>query len=144
MAHYVTLMRWTTQGYAGLPKWRERIEEGERIIAEAGGKIVQETRLYDPDRNETRSMRSKEDAHDYRYFPDPDLLPLVLDDAFLAECRASLPELPDAKRARYEALGITAYQATVLTAEVEAARWFDALLDAGAKPAAAAESTKSR
>ncbi len=112
-------------------------------VLEAGGKIQQETRLYDPDRNETRSMRSKEDAHDYRYFPDPDLLPLVLDDAFLAECRASLPELPDAKRARYEALGITAYQATVLTAEVEAARWFDSLLDAGVKPAAAANWTTS-
>lgn len=112
-------------------------------VIEAGGKIQQETRLYDPDRNETRSMRSKEDAHDYRYFPDPDLLPLVLDDAFLEECRASLPELPDAKRARYEALGITAYQATVLTAEVEAARWFDALLDAGVKPAAAANWTTS-
>ncbi len=112
-------------------------------VLEAGGKIVQETRLYDPDRNETRSMRSKEDAHDYRYFPDPDLLPLVLDDAFLEECRASLPELPDAKRARYEALGITAYQATVLTAEVEAARWFDTLLDAGVKPAAAANWTTS-
>ncbi len=112
-------------------------------VLEAGGKIQQETRLYDPDRNETRSMRSKEDAHDYRYFPDPDLLPLVLDDAFLDECRASLPELPDAKRARYEALGITAYQATVLTAEVEAARWFDALLDAGVKPAAAANWTTS-
>ena len=71
-------------------------------VLEAGGKIVQETRLYDPDRNETRSMRSKEDAHDYRYFPDPDLLPLELDDAFLDECKASLPELPDAKRKRYE------------------------------------------
>ena len=112
-------------------------------VLEAGGKIHQETRLYDPDRNETRSMRSKEDAHDYRYFPDPDLLPLVLDDAFLAECRASLPELPDAKRARYESLGIAPYQATVLTAEVEAARWFDALLDAGVKPAAAANWTTS-
>ncbi|MEO9130322.1 MAG: Asp-tRNA(Asn)/Glu-tRNA(Gln) amidotransferase subunit GatB, partial [Sphingomonas sp.] len=76
---------------------------------EAGERIVQETRLYDPDKNETRSMRSKEDAHDYRYFPDPDLLPLELDEAFLAECRASLPELPDAKRRRYEALGITSY-----------------------------------
>jgi len=105
---------------------------------EAGERIVQETRLYDPDRNVTRSMRSKEDAHDYRYFPDPDLLPLELDDAFLAECRASLPELPDAKRRRYEALGITPYNAAVLTAEVEAARWFDALLDAGAKPVAGA------
>jgi aspartyl-tRNA(Asn)/glutamyl-tRNA(Gln) amidotransferase subunit B len=107
-------------------------------VLEEGGKIVQETRLYDPDRNETRSMRSKEDAHDYRYFPDPDLLPLELDDAFLDECRASLPELPGAKRARYEALGITPYQANVLTAEVETARWFDTLLDEGAKPVAAA------
>jgi aspartyl-tRNA(Asn)/glutamyl-tRNA(Gln) amidotransferase subunit B len=107
-------------------------------VLEEGGKIVQETRLYDPDKNVTRSMRSKEDAHDYRYFPDPDLLPLELDDAFLEACRASLPELPDAKRARYEALGIAAYQAAVLTAEVEAARWFDALLELGAKPAAAA------
>ena len=105
---------------------------------EEGGKIVQETRLYDPDRNTTRSMRSKEDAHDYRYFPDPDLLPLELDDAFLEACRASLPELPDAKRARYEGLGITPYNASVLTAEVEAARWFDALLELGAKPVAAA------
>ncbi|MEO7688991.1 MAG: Asp-tRNA(Asn)/Glu-tRNA(Gln) amidotransferase subunit GatB [Sphingomonas sp.] len=107
-------------------------------VLEDGGRIIQETRLYDPDKNVTRSMRSKEDAHDYRYFPDPDLLPLELDDAFLEECRASLPELPDAKRRRYEALGITPYNAAVLTAEVEAARWFDTLLDAGAKPVAAA------
>src|SRR3546814_11696652 len=87
--------------------------------------------LFRSDRNGTRSMRSKEDAHDYRYFPDPDLLPLELDDAFLDECRASLPELPDAKRARYIGEGISAYNADVLTAEVEAARWFDALLEAG-------------
>ena len=111
-------------------------------LIESGGTVVQETRLYDPDRNETRSMRSKEDAHDYRYFPDPDLLPLELDDAFLAECRESLPELPDAKRDRYLALGISPYNADVLTAEVEAARWFDTLLEvglaAGAKPATAA------
>lgn len=107
-------------------------------VIESGGKIVQETRLFDPDKGETRSMRSKEDAHDYRYFPDPDLLPLELDDAFLDECRGSLPELPDAKRARYLALGITPYNAGVLTAEVESARYFDALLDAGAKGPAAA------
>ncbi|MET4665617.1 Asp-tRNA(Asn)/Glu-tRNA(Gln) amidotransferase subunit GatB [Sphingomonas sp. PvP056] len=112
-------------------------------VLEDGGRIVQETRLYDPDRNETRSMRSKEDAHDYRYFPDPDLLPLELDDAFLEECRASLPELPDTKRRRYEALGITPYAAAVLTAEVEAARWFDALLETGTKPVAAANWTTS-
>ncbi len=112
-------------------------------VLESGGKIVQETRLFNPDTGTTRSMRSKEDAHDYRYFPDPDLLPLELDEAFLAECRASLPELPDAKRARYEAAGISPYQAGVLTAEVEAARWFDALLEAGAKPIAAANWTTS-
>ena len=75
-------------------------------LIEGGGTIAQETRLYDPDKNVTRSLRSKEDAHDYRYFPDPDLLPLELDEAFLEECRASLPELPDAKRKRYEAMGI--------------------------------------
>ena len=98
-------------------------------LIEDGGTVVQETRLYDPDKNETRSMRSKEDAHDYRYFPDPDLLPLELDDAFLEECRASLPELPDAKRHRYEnALGLSPYNAGVLTADVETARWFEALL----------------
>ncbi len=106
-------------------------------VIEDGGKVVQETRLFDPDRGVTRSMRSKEDAQDYRYFPDPDLLPLELDEAFLDECRASLPELPDAKRRRYVAAGITPYNAGVLTAEVETARWFDALLEAGA-PAVAA------
>ncbi|HEY0084315.1 MAG TPA: Asp-tRNA(Asn)/Glu-tRNA(Gln) amidotransferase subunit GatB [Allosphingosinicella sp.] len=98
-------------------------------VLESGGTIVQETRLWDPDKNETRSLRSKEEAHDYRYFPDPDLLPVELEDAFLVECRASLPELPDAKRRRYEgALGLPAYNAAVLTAEVETARWFEALL----------------
>ncbi|QCI93458.1 Asp-tRNA(Asn)/Glu-tRNA(Gln) amidotransferase subunit GatB [Novosphingobium sp. EMRT-2] len=98
-------------------------------VLESGGKIVQETRLFDPDSGSTRSMRSKEDAHDYRYFPDPDLLPLELDDAFLEECRASLPELPDAKRHRYETvLGLSPYNAGVLTADVETARWFEKLL----------------
>jgi aspartyl-tRNA(Asn)/glutamyl-tRNA(Gln) amidotransferase subunit B len=109
-------------------------------LIEDGGAVVQETRLYDPDRNETRSMRSKEDAHDYRYFPDPDLLPLELDDAFLEECRASLPELPDAKRVRYiEGLGLSAYNAAVLTAEVDTARWFEALLGLAAKAQGKAE-----
>lgn len=118
--------------------------EAKRQVAvlEDGGKIVQETRLFNVESGTTRSMRSKEDAHDYRYFPDPDLLPLELTDAFVEECRASLPELPDAKRRRYEALGLTPYNAGVLTAEVETARWFDGLLDAlegtNAKPAQAA------
>ncbi|MBB3473230.1 Asp-tRNA(Asn)/Glu-tRNA(Gln) amidotransferase subunit GatB [Sphingomonas sp. BK345] len=107
-------------------------------LIEGGGTVVQETRLFNPDSGTTRSMRSKEDAHDYRYFPDPDLLPLELDEAFLEACRASLPELPDAKRQRYESLGITPYNAEVLTAEVESARWFDALLEQGAAPVPAA------
>jgi len=104
-------------------------------LLEEGGSVAQETRLFDPDRGMTRTLRSKEDAHDYRYFPDPDLFPLELDEAFIEECRLSLPELPDAKRKRYEGLGITPYNASVLTAEVETARWFDALLEAGAAPA---------
>ncbi len=107
-------------------------------VLEGGGAVVQETRLFDPDKGETRTLRSKEDAHDYRYFPDPDLLPLEIDEDFIAECKASLTELPDAKRKRYEGQGITPYNASVLTAEVETARWFDALLDAGAEPARAA------
>jgi len=109
--------------------------EAERQVAliEDGGTVVQETRLFDPGTGTTRSMRSKEDAHDYRYFPDPDLLPLELDQAFLDDCRDSLPELPDAKRRRYEGeLGLSPYNAAVLTAEVETARWFEALLLAAA------------
>jgi aspartyl-tRNA(Asn)/glutamyl-tRNA(Gln) amidotransferase subunit B len=93
-------------------------------------RVVQETRLFDPDKNVTRSMRSKEDAHDYRYFPDPDLLPLELDDAFLEECKASLPELPDAKRQRY--VEWTGHHVRTMPmsspSDVETARWFEALL----------------
>ncbi len=103
-------------------------------VLEAGGAIVQETRLFDPGTGTTRTMRSKEDAHDYRYFPDPDLLPLVLEDDFLADCRASLPELPDAKRKRYvEVLGLTPYNARELTAEVETFARFETLLAETAK-----------
>ena len=104
-------------------------------VLENGGTIVQETRLFDPDRGETRSMRSKEDAHDYRYFPDPDLLPVELTEDFIDACRASLPELPDAKRARFEAaLGMSAYNAAVLTAEKETADYFEAVLATLGKP----------
>jgi aspartyl-tRNA(Asn)/glutamyl-tRNA(Gln) amidotransferase subunit B len=103
-------------------------------VIEGGGAIVQETRLFDPDKNETRSMRSKEDAHDYRYFPDPDLLPLELDDAFLEECRRSLPELPDAKRRRYiHDLGISLGNAMIILAEVETMRRFEDILAETAK-----------
>jgi len=114
-------------------------------VLEAGGKIVQETRLFDPDSGTTRSMRSKEDAHDYRYFPDPDLLPLILTDEFVEECRASLPELPDAKRKRYEtALGLSAYNAGVLTADADTARWFERLLTDSARRQGKAESEVAR
>ncbi|WP_420383369.1 Asp-tRNA(Asn)/Glu-tRNA(Gln) amidotransferase subunit GatB [Novosphingobium sp.] len=114
-------------------------------VIEGGGKIVQETRLFDPDSGTTRSMRSKEDAHDYRYFPDPDLLPLVLTDEFIAECRASLPELPDAKRKRYQtALGLSAYNAGVLTADADTARWFEHLLADSAKRQGKSESDVAR
>ena len=94
-------------------------------ILEDGGRIVQETRLYDPDRDETRSMRSKEEANDYRYFPDPDLLPVVLDETFVEACRASLPELPAARKNRYIAeFGITEYDASVLVADRDVADYF--------------------
>ncbi|MGQ7830983.1 Asp-tRNA(Asn)/Glu-tRNA(Gln) amidotransferase subunit GatB [Altererythrobacter sp. Z27] len=99
-------------------------------LIESGGAVEQETRLFDPGTGTTRTMRSKEDAHDYRYFPDPDLLPLELDDAFLEECRASLPELPDAKRARYVGeLGLSEYNARELTAEVETFARFETRLE---------------
>lgn len=100
-------------------------------VLEAGGSIIQETRLFDPGSGTTRSMRSKEDAHDYRYFPDPDLLPVELTQDYIDACRATLPELPVAKRARYtSALGLTPYLADVLTAEKTAAAWFETLLAA--------------
>ncbi|WNJ93669.1 Asp-tRNA(Asn)/Glu-tRNA(Gln) amidotransferase subunit GatB [Bosea sp. 685] len=97
-------------------------------VIEDGGTIDQETRLYDPGKGETRSMRSKEEAHDYRYFPDPDLLPLEFDDAFVAELKSVLPELPDAKKARFIAeYGLSPYDASVLVAEREQADYFEAV-----------------
>lgn len=95
-------------------------------ILEDGGKVDQETRLYDPDKGETRSMRSKEEAHDYRYFPCPDLLPLEIEQAWVDDIAARMPELPDAKKARFMGdFGLTDYDANVLTAEVEAAAFFE-------------------
>ena len=95
-------------------------------ILEDGGKIDQETRLFDPVKGETRSMRSKEDAHDYRYFPDPDLLPLEVEAAWIEEIRQSLPELPDEKRARFEAdYSLSRYDAGVLSADAEKAAYFE-------------------
>ncbi|AXI55394.1 Aspartyl/glutamyl-tRNA(Asn/Gln) amidotransferase subunit B (plasmid) [Pseudoseohaeicola sp. NH-UV-7] len=99
-------------------------------IVEAGGKVDQETRLYDPDKGETRSMRSKEEAHDYRYFPDPDLLPLDIEQSWVDEIKAGLPELPDAKKARFiTEFGLSDYDASVLTADVEAAAFFEKTAD---------------
>jgi len=95
-------------------------------LIEDGGRVVQETRLYDPDRDETRPMRSKEDAHDYRYFPDPDLLPLEISAQWMDAVKASLPELPNAKRDRFvSAYSITPYDATVLTGSLELADYFE-------------------
>jgi len=100
-------------------------------IIEDGGEIIQETRLFDPVKGQTRSMRSKEDAQDYRYFPDPDLLPLEFDDAFIEAARLSLPELPDAKRNRFMVeLGLSDYNAGVLVAEQEQSLYFEELLAA--------------
>ncbi|MDX8351334.1 Asp-tRNA(Asn)/Glu-tRNA(Gln) amidotransferase subunit GatB [Cognatiyoonia sp. IB215182] len=102
--------------------------EARRQIAliEDGQEVVQETRLYDPDKNETRSMRSKEEAHDYRYFPDPDLLPLEIEQAWVDDIKASLPELPDQKKARFIGdFALSDYDASVLTAEAENAAYFE-------------------
>ena len=95
-------------------------------ILESGGAVVQETRLYDPDKGETRSMRSKEEAHDYRYFPDPDLLPLEIGQGWVDDIAANLPELPDAKRNRFiRDFGLSEYDASVLTAETASADFFE-------------------
>ena len=99
-------------------------------VIEDGGHVVQETRLYDSERDETRSMRSKEEANDYRYFPDPDLLPVVISDADIAEIRAGLPELPEQKKQRYiDKLGLSDYNAELLTASRETAIYFETAHD---------------
>lgn len=102
------------------------------IILEGGGTVIQETRLYDPDKNETRPMRSKEEANDYRYFPDPDLLPLALSDDFIETVRATLPELPDKKAERFKAqYGLTDYDVKILTSSKEMADYFEQVLSLG-------------
>jgi aspartyl-tRNA(Asn)/glutamyl-tRNA(Gln) amidotransferase subunit B len=103
-------------------------------ILEDGGAIVQETRLYDPQRDETRSMRTKEEAHDYRYFPDPDLLPLEISPAWIEQVRSQMPELPQAMRDRFESeYGLSAYDAATLTASLETARYFQEAVAAAGK-----------
>ncbi len=105
-------------------------------LIEDGGRVAQETRLYDPERAETRSMRSKEDAHDYRYFPDPDLLPIVVSEADIDRLRAALPELPEARRERFaREYALSAYDAGILTATRASSEFFEALIRAaGVKP----------
>jgi aspartyl-tRNA(Asn)/glutamyl-tRNA(Gln) amidotransferase subunit B len=107
-------------------------------VIEGGGKVVQETRLYDPDKGETRSMRSKEEANDYRYFPDPDLLPVEIDAAYIANVKTTLPELPDQKAARFAAqFGLSEYDAGVLTSSKELAAYYEEvakLLAGGSSP----------
>jgi aspartyl-tRNA(Asn)/glutamyl-tRNA(Gln) amidotransferase subunit B len=108
-------------------------------VIEDGGSIDQETRLFDPEKGETRSMRSKEEAHDYRYFPDPDLLPLELSPSLIDELRGDLPELPDRKKARYvREYKLSEYDADVLIAEPERAQYYELMLKEGAEPKAAA------
>ena len=102
-------------------------------VLEAGGKIERETRLYDPDKDETRSMRSKELSNDYRYFPDPDLLPLLISEAFIERIRCELPELPDARQERYAStLGLSVADAVAISSDIDRADYFDACLAAGA------------
>ncbi|MEY4642253.1 MAG: hypothetical protein RLZZ227_2247 [Pseudomonadota bacterium] len=104
-------------------------------IIEDGGRIIQETRLYDPDRNETRSMRSKEVANDYRYFPEPDLLPVVITDEYIEAVRASLPELPDAKSARFQQqYGLSVYDSKVLSATTHTASYYEAAVKISGEP----------
>jgi len=109
-------------------------------VLEGGGKVVQETRLYDPDRGETRSMRSKEEANDYRYFPDPDLLPVELDAEFISGLAAQLPELPDQKAQRFASqYGLSPYDASVLTASTELADYYEQVVrELGGEPKLAA------
>jgi aspartyl-tRNA(Asn)/glutamyl-tRNA(Gln) amidotransferase subunit B len=109
-------------------------------LLESGGKVEQETRLFDPQRGETRAMRSKEEAHDYRYFPEPDLPPVFVDDALVERVRATLPELPRARSERYQRdLGLSAYDAALLTGERAVAELFDATLERYGRSAEAAK-----
>ena len=106
-------------------------------LIEDGGKVVQETRLWDANKGITESMRSKEEAHDYRYFPDPDLVPITVEQSWIDEIRASLPELPDAKSRRFVSdLGLPEYDADLLSSERETAEWFEEVVKAGGQPKA--------
>lgn len=103
-------------------------------IVEDGGKVVQETRLWDDNSRETRSMRGKEDAHDYRYFPEPDLMPLEISRQWVEEIRSKMPELPEAKRQRYQSIGLSEYDSNVIVEQMGLALFFDKVLELGANP----------
>ena len=103
-------------------------------IVEEGGEVVQETRLWDDNSRETRSMRGKEDAHDYRYFPEPDLMPLKISREWVQEIKDKMPELPQAKRERYMSLGLSEYDASVIVEQMGLALFFDKVLELGASP----------
>ncbi len=103
-------------------------------IVEEGGQVVQETRLWDDNSRETRSMRGKEDAHDYRYFPEPDLMPLVISREWVDKIKSEMPELPSAKRERYQGLGLSEYDASVIVEQMGLALFFDKVLELGATP----------
>ena len=118
-----------------MPKGSKEFEIDRQIeIVEEGGKVVQETRLWDDNSRETRSMRGKEDAHDYRYFPEPDLMPLKISREWVQEIKDKMPELPQAKRERYMSLGLSEYDASVIVEQMGLALFFDKVLELGASP----------
>ena len=113
--------------------------ENTALVLEGGGLVVQETRLWDPDRGLTESMRGKEEAHDYRYFPEPDLVPIVVDKEWIDEIMASLPELPDVRRERFTSeYGIPAAHADLLASEKPLADWYEEAVKLGGQPKAVA------
>lgn len=120
--------------FAALQRAIEYEIERQIEIVEEGGEVVQETRLWDDASRETRSMRGKEDAHDYRYFPEPDLMPLEISREWIEEIRAKMPELPNQKRKRYQEIGLSEYDASVIVEQMGLALFFDKVLELGANP----------
>jgi len=120
--------------FAALQRAIEYEIERQIEIVEEGGEVVQETRLWDDNSRETRSMRGKEDAHDYRYFPEPDLMPLEISREWVEEIRSKMPELPSQKRERYQGLGLSEYDASVIVEQMNLALFFDKVLELGATP----------
>ncbi len=120
--------------FAALQRAIEYEIERQIEIVEEGGEVVQETRLWDDASRETRSMRGKEDAHDYRYFPEPDLMPLEISREWVEEIRAKMPELPNQKRKRYQEIGLSEYDASVIVEQMGLALFFDKVLELGANP----------